>query len=77
MPSKTASDRARDLRAKHPDWSLAQLADRSGLSRSGVAKALRAKTPGKRGRRPDHAAKIKRLERELAAAKRSARKERA
>ena len=78
---KTASDVARTLNRKHPDWSLAQLAEgcaEAGLpiTRGGVANALRAKHPGQRGRPRDDAAVVARLERELAAARaRAARSE--
>lgn len=44
----TPSARARRLAAKHPDWSLSRLGEAAGLSKQGVAKALRA--TGKRGR---------------------------
>ena len=69
-PHKTASDRARELRAKHPEWSLQRIGDACELSKAGVAKALQAKAPGKRGRKPDPAARVERLRRELAEAER-------
>lgn len=45
---KTASQRARELRAKHPDWSLSRIGAAVGLTKQGVANALRQ--TGKRGR---------------------------
>ena len=45
---KTASQRARELHGKHPDWSLQRIADAVGISKQGVANAL--KQTGKRGR---------------------------
>lgn len=64
------SDRARELRAKHPDWSLQQIADRCGVSRQAVAKALAADPANRGGRKPDPAARVARLRRELAEAER-------
>jgi hypothetical protein len=65
---KSPSQRARDLRAKHPELSLAQLGERVGLSKQGVAQALRAQA--RRGRPPlGQDERIARLEAELAAAR--------
>lgn len=46
--AKTPSARARALHAKHPTWSLQRIADKVGISKQGVANALRQ--TGKRGR---------------------------
>lgn len=47
-PRKLPSQRARELHAKHPTWSLQRIAEACGISKQGVANAL--KQTGKRGR---------------------------
>jgi hypothetical protein len=54
----TASDKARKLAAKHPTWSLSRIGDACGLTKQGVANALRQ--TGKRGRPKGVAGKRKR-----------------
>lgn len=64
-PRKTASQRARDLRAKHPDWSLGQIAAELGIAKQSVADALKA-TGAKRGPKVNLEAKRARLLAQLA-----------
>lgn len=48
MPKPTDADRARTLARKHPEWSVAQLAEHVGMTYQRVQSALRAGS-GKRG----------------------------
>lgn len=53
MIDKTPSDRARDLRARHPDMPIGAIATTTGLTESGVRAALKARAGrGAGGGRP-------------------------
>lgn len=67
---KSGSARARAMHARHPDWSLQRIADECGITRQAVSKALAADPTDRGGRKPDPAARVARLRRELAAAER-------